>query len=218
MTFDTENQTGRPDAEDLDALLDRSAPPVSVGSSAVRDELYHVVLASRAGVAAPRAASRWSARRVAIGSGAAAFALAGVTAAAASPMAPEWMGGFVPDVLVSDGVGSCELQGLAAMPQGTTSDDPAVIVARDYLIGLDLGDVDYSDELAEQRGTPVSGEDGSATGETADDVYSEQALRSAAFFSAVAQMVGDEVERQGLDRQLVSLESRGTGCGDLVVP
>lgn len=218
MTFDTENQTGRPDAQDLDALLNRSAPPISAGSPEVRDELSHLVLASRAGAGATRTAGRWSARRVAIGSGAAALALVGVTAAAASPLVPEWMGDFVPDVLVSDGAGSCELQGLAAMPEGTTADDPAVIVARDYLTGLDMADVDYSDELAEQRDTPVSGEDGSASGETAEDVYSEQALRSGAFVSAVSQMVWDEVERQGLDSQLVSIESRGTGCGDMVAP
>jgi len=125
---------------------------------------------------------------------------------------------WIPDVTVTDGVGDCALRGLRVMPEGTGADDPAVVAAREYFLGLDLDDVDFSDELAERRASPVTSEDGSATGKTAGDLSTEESLEFDAYFLAVSQMVWDEVERQGLDSERVSLESRGEECAEVIAP
>lgn len=205
--------------KDLDSLLNCSAPQVSTGSPAVRAEVHRMV---RASAAEPRQAQYGghgrSRRRVAVGAGAAAFALMGVTAAAASPVAPAWMTDWIPDATVTNGVAGCGARGLRVMPEGTSKDDPAVVAAREYLAGLDVDDVDFSDELAAERATPMTGEDGTPTGKTAGDLYTEEELEAGAYVSAVSQMVWDEVHRQGFESEHVSIESRGEECAESPAP
>ena len=84
------------------------------------------------------------------------------------------------------------------------------MAARDYLAGLDLEDVDYAEELVEQRESVVTLQDGTEV--LGRDFYSDERLEHFAYTSAVNQMVYDEVERQGLSDQHVSIEGRGDGC------
>ncbi len=152
------------DDSDLDALLARSAPAVSTAAPQVQREVGALVRAVTAVSAPSRTSRRRSARRLAVGAGAVAVALAGVSTAAASPSAPTWLAwaDWGPERMVAEPPGSCALWGLKVVPYGAPEDDPAVVAAREYLADLDLIDVDIADELVEHRSSLVSHVDGGA--------------------------------------------------------
>ena len=217
---DQSDQPRQPDEGDpqLDLLLARSAPPVSTASPQVQQEVRALVRATAA-AAAPAGATvatpgrrQRAGRRLALGAGAVVVAFAGVSAAAASPSAPGWLAwaDWTPDATVMNTPGECALLGLKVVPNGARADDPAVVAAGDYLAGLDLEDVDYSRELVEQRESVVTLEDGTEV--LGEDFHSDAHLEFFAYTAAINRMIYDEVERQGLDEQHVSIEGRGDGC------
>ena len=204
---------GQTDSE-LDELLARSAPPVSTPTAQVRRELGALVRATAAGApAADGRRHRRTGRRLVVGAGAAVVAFAGVTAAAASPSAPAWLAwaDWTPDATVAEPPGMCSTLGLKVVPDGATFDDPGVVAASRYLAGLQLDDVDYSEELVEQRQQVVTLEDG-VTQVSGEEAHTDAELEHFAYWAAVTQMVYDEVERQGLDASHVSIEGHGDGC------
>lgn len=207
---------GADDVEDLDVLLARSAPVTTAATAPVREQVHQLVETSAAGSHPAAGASRWGrGRRVAAGAGVAALALTGVTAAAAaSPGAPEWLAwaDWRADRSIADGPGHCALHEMRVVPEGTTPEDPAVVAARDYLVGLDLADVDYTDELAEAKAMTVNGVGVEPGGQTGEDFFTAEYLEYSAYSNAIAAMVSAEVERRGLDSQVIAIEGRGTGC------
>lgn len=211
---------GIDDGEDLDDLLARSAPVTTAMTTLVHEQVHQLVKASAGErpTAAVARGGRWArGRRVATGAGVAALALTGVTAAAAaSPGAPEWLSWvqWPADTSITDGPGHCALHEMRVMPEGTAVDDPAVVAARAYLVELDLDDVDYADELAEQKAMTVTGVGVEPGGQTGEDFFSGEELEYNAYTNAISAMVWAEVERQGLDSEVVSIEGRGTGCAE----
>jgi hypothetical protein len=202
------------DDSDLDALLARSAPAVSTAAPQVQREVGALVRAVTAVSAPSRTSRRRSARRLAVGAGAVAVALAGVSTAAASPSAPTWLAwaDWGPERMVAEPPGSCALWGLKVVPYGAPEDDPAVVAAREYLADLDLIDVDIADELVEHRSSLVSHVDGVPTRTTAGDLFTDAQLEYTAYNAVITKMIFREVERQGLDPGRMSIESRADGC------
>ena len=199
--------------DELDELLARSAPSVSTGSNEVQRELSVLVRATAAAAQVRPAARRTSATRgLAVGAGAVAVLFGGVTAAAATPFAPTWLAwaNWTPDKAVVDSP-NCAVLGLKVVPAGVGPSDSGVVVARQYLATLDVADVDYTDELDEQRASVVTG-DGVAPGTTAADLNTDAELEQRALTKAIAEMVFGEVERQGFDSRNVSIEGRAEGC------
>lgn len=200
------------DDREVDELLARSAPPV-ITSPQVHRELSALVRAAATSPSVVQGRDRRTGRRLAVGAGAAAVVFAGVSVAAASPSAPAWIAwaDWTPDATVSEPPGMCDTLGLKVVPDRAGPDDPGVVAATRYLTGLRLDDVDYSEELVEQRQMLVTLEDG-VTQVLGEDFRSDAELEYHAFYSAVTEMVFDEVRRQGLDASHVSIEGRADGC------
>lgn len=214
MTDDLD-QPGLADSQ-LDKLLARSAPPVSTASPQVRHDVRLLVQAAAVGSQPASRRHRRTTRRLALGVGATAMTFVGVTAAAASPSAPGWLAwaDWTPDATVADTPGRCAMLGLKVVPDGAGADDPGVVAARQYLAGLDLDDVDYADELVEQRAVVMTEGEGVPTGATAGELYSDAELEYRAYTDAINRMVYAEVERRGLDTSHVSIEGRANGCDE----
>ena len=201
-----------PDHE-IDQLLARSAPPVSTSSPQVQRELSALVRSTATSASIVPSRHRRPGRRLVVGASAAAVAFAGVSTAAASPSAPAWIAwaDWGSDSTVIDPPGMCSTLGLRVVPDGAGPDDPGVLAAARYLARLEPDDVDYSEELVEQRQSIVTLEDG-VTQVRGEEFRSDAELEYWAYYSAVTQMVYDEVEQQGLDASHVSIEGRSDGC------
>jgi len=198
---------------ELDRLLGRSAPPVTTTSPQVQQELSTLVRAAASSHPVDQVRPRRTARRLVVGAGVAAVAFAGVSTAAASPSAPAWLAwaDWTPDATVVEPPGTCDRLGIKIVPYGATFDDPGVVAASRYLAGLQLDDVDYSQELIEQQQRLITLEDG-VTQVRGEDFHSDADLEYFAYTSAIDQMVFDEIARQGLDGSHVSIEGRAEGC------